>query len=1320
MQGTFHSMAISRLFIFFLAGIVITLGLPDESGSQKLRRIATAPGFADYEISNPSLLITAPEYLLVPYRDGQARFRVLEQEIVPVQADSSQQQLVQDPSLLLISDRQTPVIETGNPGYSRGQMVVPLTIHLARQNQKGSQTFQVVRSMRIRVFDDDPDPSAIRRAAEIAQVAENPLSSGDWYKIPIPADDIYILDAAYLSELGIETGTIDPRNIQIWTTPGYELPHRNADPRPELRQIPILVEGENNGRFDDQDRILFFANGPDRAFFNETTRQYHHRLHPFSNSNYVFLTIGGQRGLRLEAASPGGSAVRDIDRFRDFRWLEEDLEKSESRIKSGTQWFGQGFDPVHSHSQVIMTDTLHGFVQGSDIEVWFSMGARSLETSRFSFTVNGSTALPTLPINSIPSLTAATHLSARIAELRQTLTGFSLQNDIITIAATFENPSSASRGWVNWIRIRAERRLSAHNGRLLFLSPDNGNGELVRYLMTGFSREPFVLDITDPIQPVKLEVQAQGGQHTVIHSSLPGKRILARDTFRRPPAGEEMANQNIRNPSVYPDYIIITAEPFTEEAERLAGYRFERDGLIPVIVTQNQIFNEFNGGVPDFTALRDYVRFLYLRAGAAGRPLPRYLLLFGDTTYDYKNIVANPVMRNFVFTYQSEESIHRTNSYGSDDFFTFMGDNEGLWPQASTPGNPINLMDLGVGRLPVQTRDEARLLVDKIKTYEDHRNRGEWQNLFTFIADDDVAGRSNDGDLHIFNADGTAEVIDQDATGIRLEKIYQISFPFENTSAGRRVPQATQAMIDRINDGTLVFNFSGHGAEQFLTDQRLFSSDDIGRLHNRDRLGIMVTATCSFGRFDDTEDQSGAEKLLLHPDGGIVAAFTTTRVVFTAPSPAVLNMGLNIALTRAMTRRDDDGLPKRLGDIFRETKNTPVGTVFNSRKFILLGDPAMRIGLPEARAEITEINDLPVQPDTLFELRALDRVSLSGHILRPDGTVDTGFNGEASIRVFDAKRLVRYPDLPWVADNDCYLDNCGYHVQTDALFNGRVSVSSGTFRSEFIIPKDVSYSTRSGRAHVFAREQTGSATGANSGFRIRSRNPDAMDDGKGPDITIYLNDELFTDGGIVNDAPQLIVLLNDNTGINTTGAGVGHEIVAIIEDRNDETSRNTIVLNDYYLSDLDDFTSGRIEYPLNNLREGSYRLRVRAWDVFNNLGEAEIHFQVLDSSELQIRNVYNYPNPMHQFTHFIFEHNQPGVPMDVNIRIFTLSGKPVTTIRREQLITSGNMVRIDWHGRDDDNHRLASGTYLYHLQVRADTGQGRQTQDKIERLVIFR
>jgi len=491
----------------------------------------------------------------------------------------------------------------------------------------------------------------------------------------------------------------------------------------------------------------------------------------------------------------------------------------------------------------------------------------------------------------------------------------------------------------------------------------------------------------------------------------------------------------------------------------------------------------------------------------------------------------------------------------------------------------------------------------------------------------------------------------------------------------------------------------------------------ISRLNNRNKLSIFVTATCQFGRFDDTGSRSGAEQTLLWENGGTVSALTTTRVVYTSSTAGSNNFGLNIQLTRKMLERDDEGLPSRLGDIYRNTKNTSQGSGFNARKFILLGDPAMRIGLPELNTQITRINgvDLEQAPDSTIQIRALDVMSISGEVTDNQGNYLPDFSGETTITVFDSERIVNLPDRDWVQDGRCYTGDCRYSVENDILFNGRVTVQNGQFSTEFIIPRDITFTPGNGRVLAYTSSNGTDGAGSVGNVVFNGINEDAPADSDGPMLDAYLNDRNFVNGNLVGSSSTLIVDLEDEAGINTTGTGVGHEIIATI----DTNPRKTVVLNEFYQSDLDDFRKGRIEYPLDELSQGSYTLTVRAWDVYNNPEEATIHFEVADSDQLEIRNVYNYPNPMSRNTRFVFEHNQPGNQLDISIRIYTLSGMPVTHLQESQ-ITSNSYANIEWNGLDRDYDRLANGTYIYVLRVGTDTPEGMQTEEKIEKLVIIR
>jgi hypothetical protein len=1331
-----------------MAFTFIMMLIASPADAQQLRVAYDTPEFTEYALQNDSLKISAPFFLEVPYVNGQRRYRIIEQSferrsINDVQSSRQVSTLSTEVSASgsrqlqeILKTTEAPFVQAGAPQEHRKQLRSTLIINATRIDEQ-QESYLIARDFRIRVYKEESwSPSARAKATEMAGKADtdapHPLSSGQWYKIPVLRSGMYRLSPSYLSDLGIDTDAIDPQRIQLWGTPGSELPRANSAERPAFSELPIMVEGEDDGSFDGDDAVIFYAKDVNERIFDPSDRSWSHKLHAYADSNFVFLRIGEENGRRLSPHQNSGQVTEEIDRFRDFLWKEEDLYMPEARHRSGTLWFGQLFTPEFNQ-QVIFSDTLPGFIEGSSIEFEARLAGRSRSVGNFSFEFNNEN-FGSANVSPITNLNSSTGRAATLSSVFRQINGVSLagENDQFEISATYSIATAESRGWLDYINIRAERRLVPKNGILNFFSPDDAplnTSELARYSFSGFNSEPLVMDVTNPAEPVLIEAEGSGNNWSAVYRYDAGRQLIAATRFYTPAQGTALGNQHISGNRSYPNYIIITDETLLEQAEEMAAYRSSKNGYRTAIVTQRQIFNEFSGGVADPVAIRDYLKHLYDIAGLNEELLPEYLLLMGNTTFDYKGIEEDAPMRNLVFNFQhyvDSDNLSRTRTYGSDDYFGFLDDNEGEWRSF----NQQNRLDLKIGRLPVQTPAQAALMIEKIKTFEDREQRGDWRTLFTFTADDNVNSSSNDRDLHTFNADFTAESINENESGIRLSKLYQFSFPVENTPAGQRVPQATDALVRQINDGTLVVNFSGHGSEQQLTQQRLFQSSDIPRLTNRNRPMIMITATCSFGRFDDNTDFSGAEKLMLHDNGGSVASMTTSRVVFTNSNPdsdSDNNFVLNIELTRNMSQRNPDGSSRTIGQVFKDTKNvimdaidTGNSTRVNQRKFVLLGDPAMNLGLPEQEMQITSINNLDNLDENPLQLRSLDRVQVEGQVVKSNGQPDLNFSGEGNVRVFDASR---YEELP-NPDVTCrYLDNCSFRVQNDVLFNGRVSITNGQFSTEFIVPRDIAYSDSLARIHVYGNglgEEGYDAVGSFSNFFLNGRNEDAENTFDGPEMDVYLNDDGFVNGSLTNPDPILYADIFSEAGVNTTGAGVGHEITATLTNEDNPGNEQTFILNNFYESELDDFTRGQIEFPLDNLEDGRYALLVRAWDVFNNVGEAEVFFEVAGGDALSIRNVYNYPNPMHNVTRFAFEHNQPvGQPLDVFIRVYTLSGRPVAQIR-ESVVASGNLEMFEWHGRDDDNNRLAAGTYLYHLRVRTDGLEGRQSREKIERLVIIR
>ncbi len=1279
--------------------------------AQLLRTVLETDDYIEYEILNSDFGIHPPYEFMIPYQNGEPQFTILEQSVSEQAIKVSESKALG----LALSDIDHPLYEVLSPGMFRGKKVGSLKIHLARYS---SESTLITSKIRFRISKVDENFFERPRNLKTLPASDHPLSAGIWYKIPIGKKGIYQLNQAYLENLGIEVSAIDPRNIQIWGTDGYQLPERNIDERPEFSQFPILVEGEGDGSFDSGDRVIFYGNSPHKEFRSGSS--FIHEIHPYSDSTYIFLTVGTTTGRRLTIANSGLSASTTISEFDDFIWKEEELTKTETKQKSGRYWLGRTI-PASSQNQFIeiFKDTLPDINTSVPALVSGRIYLRSTSSTSFEMNINDQV-FRTFSISKLDGsdgYTSYESTSAKPNTFANSSINIPANDNVLRVDLMMKSTHSGANSFVDYLRFVVRRKLTAKNGILFYFPPSGGSeSDFANYTLNGFSSSPFAFDVTNPMEPKLLELTTQGSSYNLRYHTDPNTKIMVQDRLSIPTNGKRVLNQNLYGISTYPDYIVITSDFLLPYAQELADYRAQR-GLNPLVVTQAQILNEFSSGAKDPTAIRDFLKHLWDVAITDGQTPPKYVLLFGDTTYDTKNIISNSYT-NHVLTYQTSESIHRTNSFGSDDYFGLMDDSEGFL-------NTSARVDLGIGRISAQTRSEAAIAIDKIKRYENPANFGDWQNLFTFAADDDFPNPNTNRDLHVENADGTVRRMNLNESGGRTKKIYLFDYPEEITGAGRQFPSATKDFLNTLNNGTLVLNYSGHGNTQALTDEELYTSDYVSQLTNRNRLALIVTATCQFGRYDDINAQSGAEKLVFADNGGAIASFTTTRVVYTSSSPTSLNYGLNIELSQNMLERDEDGKPLPLGDIFLRTKNTSVGSADNNRKFILIGDPGLRLALPNKKAGIEAINGLDVAAkDTLITIKALDQITLNGAIRNANGELANDFNGEVTVSLFDAPRTVSIPqDRPWVESIGCNLNTntsaeCTYQVENDILFKGKTLAQNGEYSITFIIPKDISFSPDQGRIVVYANSNETTAGGSYTNVVFNGVNTNAVNDGKGPSMDIYLNDQTFINGSLANGSPKLIVELADSSGINTTGTGVGHEIIATI----DTKPQQTFVLNNFYEGNLNDYTSGRIEYPLENIPEGNYALKVRAWDVHNNPSEKEVFFQVADQEELVVDNVYNYPNPMNNRTSFTFEHNQQGNPLDVDIRIYTLSGKPVQRI--EEYIPPSNTLSsyasIPWNGRDRDNDRLGNGTYIYVLRVTTDTPEGRKTTEKIEKLVIIR
>ncbi|MEM8484074.1 MAG: type IX secretion system sortase PorU [Bacteroidota bacterium] len=1148
-------------------------------------------------------------------------------------------------------------------------------------------------------------------------VTESVLAEDGVIKFPVTRDGIYRIDRTFLSEAGLNPDTIDPDRIQIFGNGGAPVPELNGDERAaDLLQNPVFSRGGGDGSFDDADVVLFYGAATTGWTFNAEDEAWEHYVNPFSVQNFYFLKVGAEEGVRVEAPAfpdyPDATVFSEVTGrlfvdFDDFNWSKQN--------GSGLTWVSSPIDPTGRLD--IVTDSLPAGFTGGDVLYQGRVAIKS-NPSAFARFSNGETQLGQVRTGTVRA--GQEEPSARLAET--TFTETVASGGRLNLSMTLEQQPNSPEVALDWMRAFYPQTLAAQNGIVRFATPAGASGRL-EFVLAGFGAPPQVWDVTNPDEITRLGVSGSGNAFRVQLEvgTTPRELIAFAEQSAVTLDGSQItpvAAQNLHGLTDLPDFVIVTPAIFKPYADELAAMR-TAGGLNVRVTLIEEIYNEFSGGLVDMRAVRDYLRFVYDKAPTDAQRL-KYALFYGDGHFNFRNLGGDAIgLSNWIPPYATVDSFTPDRTYTSDDYFGLLDEEEGAWVYRgfgipSVGGaltEPVDRMDIGVGRLTVQNEEEAQVLLEKIKHYENPVTYGAWRSRYTFISDDGptgLSGTTDDKDLHLQNADVVAELVKGQFADVNVKKIYASSFDriFRN---GFKIPGAREEIINSLEEGTLLVNYSGHGGEEGLAQEGIFTAEDAKELDNYDRLAIFVTATCSFGWWDLANYQSGAEELLLNPNGGAVALLTTVRLVYTSSDINSLNVGLNRQLARDMFEADDEGRPRRLGDVLLLTKNTRVGLQGNNRKFNLLGDPTMRLGLPGRNVAVTEINDVAVDGEQA-QVRALDKINIKGEVQTLNGTIDDSFNGVVDLTVFDAERRVPI-------DNQQHLATPYYTVRQDLIWRGQVQANSGAFNATFVVPKDISYSNQAGRLSVYAFGDNSHALGYNENFLVGGTSANPPNDNDGPQITLFLNDTTFVSGGLTSPEPKLIVKLFDESGINTVGAGVGHEMLLVVN----EDEQNAIDISSGFRSETNSFQNGVVEWDLSQQQLGSNSLSLRAWDVLNNSSSATLDYFVAADEDLVLKNVYNYPNPTAGDTKFVFEHNQPiGTSASIQIRIYTLSGRLIRSIETDEPLIGG-VIQLPWNGRDEDEDRLATGVYLYKLRVEVERQDGeRQVSEKIEKLAIIR
>jgi hypothetical protein len=1093
------------------------------------------------------------------------------------------------------------------------------------------------------------------------------LSSGEWFRIAVTSDGIYRIDYSKLKQLGL----VNPSNPRIFCNNFGQLSYYNDAPKPDdLKELLIFTSTGSDGIFNEGDYLLFFGKGTGRWIYNQTTKEYDFLRHNYSDTAFYFITSGSTLGNGVISAIEPSQPASYFSSESDALFIHE--QEDENLIKSGREWFQQ-------ISSIVINPGFTDILVSENIKYSIRVAARASVPTIFRL-YEGASLKKSIQVEDV-DLFNYNGTYAQIADSTGSIQPGSTSP--VYEIRFFNNGETGAHGWMDYVKLQGRKSNSFTGGTMQYsdsksVAPNRITGFTILSLMN----DAIVWDISDPLNAKQIQYTRTGDNITFKAATDTLKTFIAFSPGNalipiiKPAA---IPNQDLHS-SEPADMIIITHPIFSEYAEKLEKIHLNNSGLISQVVTLEQVYNEFSGGIPDIAAIRNFVRMKYQKQLGSNHPL-KYLLLFGDGSYENKTLPPNNP--NFIPTYQSQNSNVIVSSFTSDDFYGLLEDGE---------GEAEGTEDIGIGRFPVSDTIQAGIILSKIIRYLDSANMGDWRNVIAITADDE------DGNTHMNDAEGLASLLKDSVPSFNVEKIYLDAYRQTTTVNGQSYPEVNKAINDRINSGCLIFNYVGHGNENGLAHERVVKTEDINSWKNSGKLPLFITATCEFSRFDDieiniatrqiTEKTSAGEMVLLNKDGGGIALMSTTRVVFSAP-----NYFLNRNIFDFAFDRDESGNSLRLGDIIRLAKNNS-GSGTNKRNFTLLGDPALRLAYPWHGQVITDsINNVSVS-DNIDSLKALLMVTVTGHIENPDGNLMNTFNGVVSPLVYDKEIKIK----TLANDGGQMME---FNLRNNVLFSGKTIAKDGRFKFTFMVPRDIDYSFGTGKISYYANDYNEDMNGSFTDIVVGGFSNIALIDTAGPDIKLYMNDTLFRNGGITDNNAKLLAIIEDRGGINTTGSGIGHDLTGFLD--NDPNS--SFVLNNYFENDFDNYMRGRIIYDLPGLSGGSHSLTVKAWDNFNNSSEKSVLFLVETGEKFILKNLLNYPNPFLSETRISAEHNRPEAEFNVTINIFNLNGMIIKIIKTTVPSTGYTLPPVLWDGNNDGGKRVSRGIYPFSVIVTTGSGE---------------
>lgn len=1070
--------------------------------------------------------------------------------------------------------------------------------------------------------------------------ASSKLSTGTWLKISLDGteDGIYQITYDQLSKMGFS----NPEQVSIYGFGGHPLPEAvNAIPMDDLPEVAAYRDTENR-------RILFYGQGTTRWDYN-TSRGFIHRWNTYDTKAYYFLHQKSDENpvAMEELADNPDKASETVSQF-DVHWVHE--ANLVNLGQTGREKYGESF--VSNRVQTFDFERL----DPGALRITTNFVVDAIESSTYSISVNGNT----IGTNTIAKKTND-YAFANENTMDKTLT---LEESTgLSVTLTF-NPAGAtpSVARLNYIRIQGKRNFSKPNDFELFRSRSALNSTVRYELGNAVDEDIQVWDVTDPCG-VKRQLVSASNSFTPENTGIREYALVnvKASSFMGVVNEGPVNNQNLHALPLT-NMVIVAAPAYINQAQQLAEYRRSKDDLHVTVVTPNDIYNEFSSGKQDATAIRLFMKMFYDRwHGSAQSGLdsladntrrePLYLLLWGDGYYDNQTFDRS----YYLPSYETEASLVETSSCVCDDYFGFLDDGEGgMLDNNQRYTISRESLDIGIGRLPVSSVEMSINVLSKIINYGNNAYLGTWKNRLCFLSDDDKAGDSFN--CHVRHNDQLVNTLKEaNHNEFIFQKIYLPAYKQTESASGTDYPDAKKEFNEALKQGVLMVNYAGHGNTTAITNENMMTSAAAQELNNK-HLPVWVTASCDVSRWDEDGISMG-ECLLLNPNGGAIALFSTVRVVY-----AQQNLLLNKAIIDNIFNRFSDGTRYRLGDIIKASK-IELGSDYNKLNFCLLGDPSLTLAYPEQQIKITHINGVPIEGfNDPFQLQTLSNVTIRGHVLKTgsETLVDSTFNGLLYPVFYDALDTLT-ADKGYVQDQAPVYS---FTTRTKKAFSGRSEITNGEFEFSFTVPIDISYSDELGMANFYAAsENSDEASGFYGNYHLCSSDDYVITDTEGPIIKqLFLNDNSWSDGGVVNATPYFFAEVQDEGGFNATGNTVGHDIVLTIRCTSNLLLANEQhTLNNYFTTYTNDPTTGNVQYSIPALEDGTYEATFRIWDVYNNPTTKKFTFTVLNEKAPEAVVVQAYPCPAKTGDTVIFRvlHNRPESAQTITLQVYTQTGYKV-------------------------------------------------------------